>query len=121
MITFSGTRFRWRQELEETEEGDPEPTQWALKDVYVGEACENYCSGHGFCQYPQCICDYGYTGSDCSHLNDTDKPVSRYMHFFKSLFETHVIERINGEMDELTGGHTGMKQLTSSMIGCLDM
>ena len=76
MILFSGTRFRWRQEHEDTEDGDPQPAQWALKDIYIGEACDNFCSGHGYCQHPQCICDYGYTGSDCSQLNDTNRPVS---------------------------------------------
>ncbi|XP_070192277.1 reelin-like isoform X2 [Littorina saxatilis] len=73
--TSNGTRFRWRQEPPETQSDDPEPSQWALKDVYIGEACPNFCSGHGYCQYPQCICDDGYAGTDCSLLDDQGLPI----------------------------------------------
>ena len=76
MFNFSGTRFRWRQEPDESQDDDAEPSQWALKDIYIGEACENFCSGHGYCQHPQCICDEGYTGSDCGQISQDNKPVS---------------------------------------------
>ncbi|KAL8563520.1 hypothetical protein ACOMHN_064345 [Nucella lapillus] len=73
--TSNGTRFRWRQEPGEEPQGDdPEAWQWALKDVYVGEACPHFCRGHGYCQHPFCVCDHGYTGPDCSKIDDSHRP-----------------------------------------------
>lgn len=72
LLSFSATRFRWQQQSA----GGTEPTHWALNDVYVGPACDNFCSGHGTCYYPHCNCDEGYTGRDCSQIRREGNPVS---------------------------------------------
>lgn len=38
---------------------------WAVDDVYIGVACKDFCSGHGQCDYPLCICDTGHEGDRC--------------------------------------------------------
>lgn len=69
LSTSNGTRFRWRQE---PDAGDSTTSQWGIKDIYIGESCPNFCSGHGFCRYPQCLCDEGYAGQDCSQPTSPD-------------------------------------------------
>ncbi|TRY95474.1 hypothetical protein DNTS_000445 [Danionella cerebrum] len=61
--TCSGaTQFRWIQFA-----ALGERHSWAVDQVYIGEACANLCSGHGYCANgPVCICDQGYHGEDCS-------------------------------------------------------
>ena len=61
---YRQTRFRWRQPLM-LKPMEPYRQHWALDDVYIGEACPRFCSGHGLCQYPRCRCDQGYGGSYC--------------------------------------------------------
>ncbi|XP_038061332.1 reelin-like [Patiria miniata] len=55
------TRFRWYQEVLP----GSLPQRWALDDVSIGPACPLMCSGHGSCDYPQCICDEGFDGFAC--------------------------------------------------------
>ncbi|XP_022095907.1 reelin-like [Acanthaster planci] len=57
------TRFRWFQEVLP----GSLPQRWALDDVHISPACPDMCSGHGTCDYPQCICDEGFDGSACEH------------------------------------------------------
>lgn len=58
-------QFRWIQN-----DFAPESHSWAIDDVYIGESCLNYCSGHGRCSKAlKCICDPGFTGdSSISNL-----------------------------------------------------
>ncbi|XP_078679043.1 reelin-like [Branchiostoma floridae x Branchiostoma belcheri] len=75
-VISSTTQFRWTQL---TSPLQPAP-QWAVDDVYVGEACdENLCGGHGHCgDGGKCACDDGYQGERCeptvnkvwNHLKD---------------------------------------------------
>ncbi|XP_074645991.1 reelin-like [Tubulanus polymorphus] len=53
------TRFRWYQEL------DKQQHHWGIDSVYIGPACERYCGGHGWCDYPNCICELEYSGHSC--------------------------------------------------------
>jgi hypothetical protein len=34
--------------------------------IFDPYACKNACSGHGNCKFSQCVCEPGWTGSDCS-------------------------------------------------------
>lgn len=55
---------------------------WSVDDVYVGEACPDFCSGHGDCVAPNvCACDEGFDGATCA--ND----VIKQHHDFKDNFE----------------------------------
>lgn len=40
-------------------------THWAVENFYIGPACENQCGGHGDCLDQHCLCDPGFTGSNC--------------------------------------------------------
>ncbi|XP_042898138.1 reelin isoform X2 [Parasteatoda tepidariorum] len=60
------TRFRWIQPL-----GFKSSQTWALGHLYVGEECENMCSGHGKCSSGICKCDDGWTGGDCGECKSS--------------------------------------------------
>lgn len=67
----SSVRFRWYQGFFST--GSAPPT-WALDNVYIGPQCQDMCNGHGACvSGTHCVCDPGYSGSDCS-VPDTPNP-----------------------------------------------
>lgn len=56
---YSLVQFRWIQK-----DSAPELHSWAIDDLYIGESCPNYCSGHGRCSTTlRCICDPGFTGN----------------------------------------------------------
>ncbi|KAK3103287.1 hypothetical protein FSP39_018199 [Pinctada imbricata] len=59
------TRFRWFQRADG---GNGDTHTWGLRNVYIGPSCTSLCNGHGTCEYPQCLCDPGYTGTDCGRL-----------------------------------------------------
>ncbi|KAL5015495.1 hypothetical protein ScPMuIL_009765 [Solemya velum] len=59
-VYSSTSRLRWIQEA-----SDRLAPAWALDDIYVGEKCDNMCSGRGDCTYGECICDDGYIGKTC--------------------------------------------------------
>ncbi|KAG8439950.1 hypothetical protein GDO86_005931 [Hymenochirus boettgeri] len=50
-------RFRFYQKYSDT--------QWAIDNFYIGPGCLNNCNGHGDCLREQCICDAGYSGTNC--------------------------------------------------------
>ncbi|XP_014667116.1 PREDICTED: reelin-like [Priapulus caudatus] len=56
---FSGsTQFRFIQ----PPAGNEDTPSWAIRDIYVGEACPDMCSGHGVCSAGRCICEDGFEG-----------------------------------------------------------
>ncbi|KAJ8046874.1 Reelin [Holothuria leucospilota] len=68
-------RFRWFQQYDPLAGTTP---QWAIDDVYIGPPCPDHCNGHGDCQFPDCVCDDGYSGAACeiapslpTYLKDT--------------------------------------------------
>ncbi|XP_070558262.1 reelin-like isoform X2 [Ptychodera flava] len=57
-------RFRWFQGATSSSASSSHP-HWALDDVFISQSCADDCSGHGLCDYPQCICDDGFYGDSC--------------------------------------------------------
>ena len=63
-------RFRW------IEEGTSSKVTWSIDDVYIGRACVSMCNGHGHCEVEPndgvafCVCEPGFYGDDCSHVDD---------------------------------------------------
>ncbi|XP_033646479.1 reelin-like isoform X1 [Asterias rubens] len=55
------TRLRWYQQVLPGSLSQ----EWALDSVSIGPACPLMCSGHGRCDYPQCVCDEGFYGYAC--------------------------------------------------------
>uniref|UniRef100_A0A0B7ACI1 Reelin n=1 Tax=Arion vulgaris TaxID=1028688 RepID=A0A0B7ACI1_9EUPU len=76
----NGTRFRWQQ----LPDGMPRSQDWALGDIYIGPACLNYCSGHGYCFLKECVCDEGYGGDNC-HLTNTDNVIKQLKDTFNTV------------------------------------
>ena len=58
MLRFSTTRFRWVQQ----DPSNAELPDWAIDDVYIGEACPQQCHGRGDCVHGKCVCDPTYVG-----------------------------------------------------------
>lgn len=79
--SFSATRFRWQQDP--VDSPSVSGHEWAIRDVYIGPSCLDHCSGHGYCEYPRCVCDEGYEGSNCHLLEGTIRPVSTLRKFIK--------------------------------------
>eukprot|EP00058_Branchiostoma_floridae_P011776 XP_002597264.1 hypothetical protein BRAFLDRAFT_66399 [Branchiostoma floridae] len=79
-VISSMTQFRWTQ-LTSNLQVAP---QWAIDDVYVGEACdENLCGGHGHCgEGGRCACDDGYQGERC------EPAANKVSNYLKEGFET---------------------------------
>ena len=63
-----GTRFRWIQVTPDS--ARVAAWQWGIRQVYIGPACSDMCSGQGFCQYPTCHCDKGFYGESCQVSTD---------------------------------------------------
>ena len=43
-------------------------TDFGVRGVYIGPACDSLCGGHGDCDilhYPACTCDEGYYDDNC--------------------------------------------------------
>ncbi|XP_077972003.1 reelin-like isoform X1 [Styela clava] len=100
-ISSGTTQFRWFQD-----DNASKLHSWAIDDIYIGESCPGFCSGHGKCtKSQQCICDNGYTGKDCS------RPKRRHIvPIFLDNFEEEFINKklwkdISGGM--LTAGGCG--------------
>ncbi|XDV29817.1 hypothetical protein PO909_032854, partial [Leuciscus waleckii] len=92
-------RFRWFQGFYPA--GAAPPT-WALDSVYIGPQCQNMCHGHGVCvRGTHCICDPGYSGSDCS-VPDVPNP-----DFLKEDFEGGVLESEHFKL--MSGGKPSRK------------
>ncbi|GFR97721.1 reelin-like [Elysia marginata] len=58
----------------------PGGQDWAVNDVYIGEACPHHCGGRGQCSMQTCLCDEGFAGDSCEvtdpgkvkrHVKDT--------------------------------------------------
>ena len=58
MLRFSTTRFRWVQQ----DPSSAELPDWAIDDVFIGEACPQQCHGRGDCVHGKCVCDPTYVG-----------------------------------------------------------
>ncbi|XP_054717283.1 reelin-like [Uloborus diversus] len=54
------TRFRWIQPI-----GFKSSQTWAIGHLYIGDECEDMCSGHGKCSSGVCKCDDGWFGNEC--------------------------------------------------------
>ncbi|CAG5116142.1 unnamed protein product, partial [Candidula unifasciata] len=82
-VTFSSsTQFRWLQT------GHNGSISWALDDIYIGEKCEEMCSGRGDCIHGVCHCDTGYSGPSC--LPNSNDLLSRLFDSFEGgIFTTH--------------------------------
>ncbi|KAK2176997.1 hypothetical protein NP493_626g01025 [Ridgeia piscesae] len=73
-VFSSTTRFRWVQQ----DPNDSEIPDWAIDDIYIGEACPQQCQGRGDCVHGKCVCDPSYVGETCepirsqllSHMTD---------------------------------------------------
>ncbi|GFR97714.1 reelin [Elysia marginata] len=63
-------RFRWFQgHIADTDFGP----EWAIDNVYIGQACMDHCRGHGYCLGgTMCHCDEGYIAPLC--VPDTPLP-----------------------------------------------
>ncbi|KAJ7329566.1 hypothetical protein JRQ81_015740, partial [Phrynocephalus forsythii] len=59
-------RFRFYQKYSDM--------QWAIDNFYLGPGCIDHCRGHGDCLKEQCICDPGFSGSNC-YLTQTLKTI----------------------------------------------
>ncbi|ESO91434.1 hypothetical protein LOTGIDRAFT_228850 [Lottia gigantea] len=80
----NGTRFQWIQPYE----GQSVPSTWAIKDIYIGPACPNYCNGHGYCDYPTCICYSGYGRDACQSILYQNNPT-----YLKDTFDKVAVNR----------------------------
>uniref|UniRef100_A0A8B9J9J5 Reelin n=1 Tax=Astyanax mexicanus TaxID=7994 RepID=A0A8B9J9J5_ASTMX len=56
-LADTSVRFRFYQQHSDT--------QWAVENFYIGPACQNLCRGHGDCLDQRCLCDPGFSGSNC--------------------------------------------------------
>ncbi|ESN98794.1 hypothetical protein HELRODRAFT_188910 [Helobdella robusta] len=67
-MRFANARFRWVQTNRVGKETDflKDSGAWALSHVYIGDECESFCAGHGFCWNASCRCDEGWSGSSCN-------------------------------------------------------
>ncbi|XP_050414411.2 reelin isoform X2 [Patella vulgata] len=80
----NATRFRWTQPFG----ASPKPSTWAIKDIYIGPACPNYCNGHGYCDYPTCICDEAYGNEACQSIFGENNPTQ-----LKDMFDEPNVNR----------------------------
>ncbi|XP_059179610.1 reelin-like [Physella acuta] len=82
-VTFSSTtQFRWIQE------GKNSSSAWALDDIYIGERCEDMCSGRGDCIQGVCHCDENYIGPNC--LPNANRLLTRLFDSFEGgIFTSH--------------------------------
>ena len=64
-IQYRIVQFKWIQD-------SLNASTYALDDIYIGQECNSWCSGHGICTtqhygqgniQPTCSCDDGYSGS----------------------------------------------------------
>ncbi|XP_072551813.1 reelin-like isoform X2 [Salminus brasiliensis] len=56
-LADTSVRFRFYQQHSDI--------QWAVENFYIGPACPNHCRGHGDCLNQRCLCDPGFSGSNC--------------------------------------------------------
>ncbi|XP_065846380.1 reelin-like isoform X2 [Oscarella lobularis] len=84
---------------------------WAIGNVYIGNSCPNFCSGHGRCTTNvQCLCDSGYSGYQCSQ-SATYKPFEikeRFDGKYSRLDAFSVIEsaKVSNECGYLSSGNS---------------
>ena len=68
-VVCRATRFRWTQTVplhdKRNSSRTAAVTSWAIDDVYIGRSCLDFCHGHGRCDFPNCVCDDGYSGVTC--------------------------------------------------------
>jgi len=46
-------------------------SSYVLNDIWIinSNECTNDCNNRGRCEYSSCICDHGYSGTFCEHIN----------------------------------------------------
>lgn len=64
-MVSSSTRFQWFQHSPGLQKNSEDGKEWAIKDIYIGPACNSMCQGHGFCKDGFCECDQGYIWEAC--------------------------------------------------------
>ena len=65
---FRSVQFRWSQGYLNAS-GQLMAPHWAIQGIYIGSQCTGICNGHGRCnQDGTCVCDSGYHGDACEHL-----------------------------------------------------
>ncbi|XP_076339324.1 reelin-like [Tachypleus tridentatus] len=65
--------------------GKFENSNWAVDNVFIGY-CPNGCLGHGKCSKTGCMCDFGFSGSNC------EIPAVQYPTEFSETFSTPTLK-----------------------------